>query len=265
MCNRIVEQMQVNIHNCFCGLYCNEAIGFRQFCRGPCVCVLLPMPVNQRNDFMGIAKHIGRSSAPTCYGNCAIAGTFTGCCEIQSRTKYQGKTDSIYITFTVISVYWWNQLPTHHPVQFFLYLQMCWYQTNGDEDERCLKEGGNERQMRRCVHVKKRQKKRKHVSVRLAFPSTSLFIILCLLRLFKGALLLCHFLAGTSFFFSRCLSLWPRQEGWWATTPLPPAELVFITLYTLNIAHSVRAGQRERASTNDLVCACMFLLAELLS
>ncbi len=87
------------------------------------MCVLLPMPVNQRNDFMGIAKHIGRSSASTCYGNCAITGTFTGCCEIQSRTKYQGKNRQDIIKVTVISVYRWNQLPTHHPVQFFLYLQ----------------------------------------------------------------------------------------------------------------------------------------------
>ncbi len=105
MCFRILEQSQVNIHNCFCGLNCNEAIDFRQFCRGPCVCVLLPMPVNQRNDFMGIAKHIGRSSASTCYGNCAITGTFTGCCEIQSRTKYQGKNrQDIYKSYCNFSI-----------------------------------------------------------------------------------------------------------------------------------------------------------------
>lgn len=112
---------------------------------------------------MGFTKHIGRSSASTCYGNCAIAGTFKGCCEIQSSKKkiIKEKPDRIYIKFTVISIYQWNQLPTHHPVQFFLYLQMCWYQTNGEEDERCLKEGGNERQMRRCVRVK--QKKEQHV------------------------------------------------------------------------------------------------------
>lgn len=159
------------------------------------------------------------------------------------KKNIKEKPDRIYIKFTVISIYQWKRLPTHHPVQFFLYLQMCWYQTNGEEDERCLKEGGNERQMRRCVRVKK-QKKREHMCVRLVFPSTSLFIILCLLRLFKGALLLCHFLASTSFFFSHCLSLWPRQEGWRATTPSSPAALVFITLYTLNIAHFVRAGPR---------------------
>lgn len=165
------------------------------------------------------------------------------------------KPDRIYIKFTVISIYQWNQLPTHHPVQFFLYLQMCWYQTNGEEDERCLKEGGNERQMRRCVRVKK-QKKEQHVCICLVFPSTSLFIILCLLRLFKGALLLCHFLAGTSFFFSRCRSLWPRQEGWRVTTPSPPAALVFITLYTLNIAHFVHAGRRG-ASVYKWFSVCM--------
>ncbi len=85
------------------------------------MCVLLPMPVNQRNDFMGIAKHIGRSSASTCYGNCAIAGTFTGCCEIQSRTKYQGKNkQDIYKSYCNFSI---SVESTAYPVQFFLYLQ----------------------------------------------------------------------------------------------------------------------------------------------
>ncbi len=96
--------------------------------------------------------------------------------------------------------------------------------------------------MRRCVSVKKRQKKRKHVSVRLAFPSTSLFIILSLLRLFKGALFLCHFLAGASFFLPLPLFVASagRMMGDYSTVA---AALVFITLYTLNIAHSVCAGR----------------------
>lgn len=74
----------------------NEAIGFRQFCEMLCVFVLPKMPVNQWNDFMGITKHIGRSSASTCYGNPAIAGTLEGCCDIQIGIKISQRKQTGY-------------------------------------------------------------------------------------------------------------------------------------------------------------------------
>ncbi len=112
--------------------------------------------------------------------------------------------------------------------------------------------------MRRCVSVKKRQKKRKHVSVRLAFPSASLFIILCLLRLFKGALFLCHFLAGASFFspVASLCGLGRKDDGDYSTVACSAG--LYHTVHAKYSPLRVCGGTRERASTNDLVCACMF-------
>lgn len=119
----------------------------------------------------------------------------------KKQKNIKEKPDGIYIKCTVISIYRWNQLPTHHPCNFSYTLKYA----DIKQMERKMKGVWRKEEMKGRwddVYAWRRGRKRgKHVSVRLPFPSTSLFIILCLLRLFKGALLLCHFLAGASFFF----------------------------------------------------------------
>ncbi len=112
--------------------------------------------------------------------------------------------------------------------------------------------------MRRCVSVKKKQKKRKHVSVRLAFPSTSLFIILCLLRLFKGALLLCHFLAGASFFspVASFVASAGRMMGDYSTVACSAG--LYHTVHAKYSPLRVCGTRGCEHLRMILVCACMF-------